>query len=268
MRLEALKLRYDIECVGSRADELARSVAEAWEWCLSSPEDADPAPPQRQLSVALGSPPGSATGPADHALAGDDVAGIMDRLTPMVTTLAITERRADLVMFHACAVADPQTGDAVALYGPSGTGKTTMARALCADLVYLSDETAAVDADLNVVPYPKPLSILTTPGAALKDQVCPGRLGLLRPADRAYRLRGLVQLQRRPDHEGPAVVDSLSTVEALPELTAQTSFTREMTRPLHRLADLVGRSGGVRRVTYAEAAQVRPLVGAILAGDA
>jgi hypothetical protein len=40
-----------------------------------------------------------------------------------------------------------------------------------------------------------------------------------------------------------------------------------MERPLHRLAALVGRVGGVRRVTYAEAAQLRPIVRALLDGD-
>jgi hypothetical protein len=55
-------------------------------------------------------------------------------------------------------------------------------------------------------------------------------------------------------------------VEALPELVAQTSFTRDMERPLHRLADLAHRVGGVRRATYAEAEQLRPLVRSILDG--
>ena len=57
-------------------------------------------------------------------------------------------------------------------------------------------------------------------------------------------------------------------MDALPELVAQTSFTRDLDRPLHQLADLAHRIGGVRRVTYAEAEQVRPLVRAILDGDA
>jgi hypothetical protein len=35
---------------------------------------------------------------------------------------------------------------------------------------------------------------------------------------------------------------------------------------LHRLADLAHQVGGVRRVTYAEAAQLRPVVRAILDG--
>jgi hypothetical protein len=276
VRLEALKVRYDVDCSGSRADELAEAVAHAWGWCLTDPAHAVAASPERRLSVVLddgpdhgaAAAPGAAALSAAGALSGSDLPSLLDRLTPMVTTLALTERRADVVAFHACAVADPATGDAVALYGPSGTGKTTVARTLCTDLVYLSDETAAVDADLHVVPYPKPLSILVDPADTVKDQVSPARLGLVRPGQRRYRLRGLVQLRRDPDHVGDAVLEPLSTVQALPELTAQTSFTREMIRPLHRPADLVTRTGGVRRVTYAEAEQLRPLVRAILDGEA
>ncbi|HEX3932288.1 MAG TPA: hypothetical protein VHW64_16425 [Nocardioides sp.] len=252
-------------------------MAEAWAWCL--PEAAfDDAPetdteteldPERRLSVTLREGPGGdplQVGPS--TLSGPDLGAVMDRLTPMVTGLALTAHRSDLVMFHACAVADPETGGAVALYGPSGTGKTTVARTLCTDLVYLSDETAAVDDDLCVVPYPKPLSVLARPSDAVKDQVSPGRLGLVRATDRAYPLRGLLQLRRDPAHVGAAVLEPLSTVEALPELVAQTSFTREMTRPLHRLADLAHRTGGVRRVTYAEAGQLGPVVRAVLDGEA
>jgi hypothetical protein len=283
VRLEALKVRCDVACAGSRAGELAEAVAQAWEWCLADPAYDEPVRPEHRLNVVLDeTADDSADGRADDgadaatrdpesgpaALSGSDLASLMDRLTPTVTTLALTERRSDLVTFHACAVADPETGDAVALYGPSGIGKTTLARTLCTDLVYLSDETAAVDAELHVVPYPKPLSILAHPADTVKDQVSPGRLGLVRPQGRVYRLRGLVQLWRDPEHAGEVVVEPMSTVEALPELTAQTSFTREMNRPLHRLADLAKRSGGVRRVTYAEAEQLRPVVRAIVDGEA
>jgi hypothetical protein len=90
----------------------------------------------------------------------------------------------------------------------------------------------------------------------------------VRPRDLTYRLRGLVQLRRDPQHRGEAVLEPLATVDALPELVAQTSYTREMERPLHRLADLAHRVGGVRRATYAEAADLRPVVRAILEGDA
>jgi hypothetical protein len=267
--VEALEVPYDVICAGSGASQLAAAVQAAWDWCLVEPAYDDPARPARELKVVLEEHAEDLATSADgNSLFGQDLPTVMDRLTPMLTELALTERRSDLVMFHACAVADPETGDTVVLYGPSGTGKATLARTLCTDLVYLSDEAAGVTDDLRIVPYPKPLSIIVTPDDDLKDQVSPGRLGLVRPGDRTFRLRGLVQLRREPAHVGEAILEPLATVEALPELVAQTSFTRDMGRPLHRLADLAHRTGGVRRATYAEAEQLRPVVRSILDGEA
>jgi hypothetical protein len=273
VRLEALEVRFDISFAGSRAHDLAESVGAAWDWCLLDTGYDEAAEktawPVQRLTLAL-DPEADwlATASESSTLFGQDLPTIMDRLSPMLTRIAVTERRQDLVMFHACAVADATTGDTVVLYGPSGTGKTTLARTLCTDLVYLSDETAGVAADLRVVPYVKPLSIIAAPGDRLKEQVSPGRLGLVRPTDLTYRLRGLVQLRRDPDHRGDAELERLATVDGLPELVAQTSYTRQMERPLHELAELAHRVGGVRRVTYAEAEQLRPVVRSILDGDA
>jgi hypothetical protein len=269
VRLEALEVPFEIECAGSGASDLADSVGAAWDWCaVEAAYDGAEADVERLTVVLEDDPEELARSAAASSLFAPDLPTLMDRLSPMVTRVAVTRRRHDLVMFHACAVADPETGDAVVLYGPSGTGKTTMARTLCTDLVYLSDETAGVADDLRVVPYLKPLSILVSPGDDLKEQVSPGRLGLVRPRRIDYRLKGLVQLRREPAHRDGAMLESLATVDALPELVAQTSYTREMQRPLHRLADLARRVGGVHRATYSEAEQLRPVVRAILDGDA
>ncbi len=268
MRVEALQVTVDIFCAGPSAVELADAVRDAWAWCLVEPasDEAEQAPVS--LTVVVDESAESTADPTDETVVrGPTVAAVMDRLTPLLTDRVLTERRSDLVMFHACAVADPDTGNAVALYGPSGTGKTTLARTLCTDLVYLTDEAAGIADDLSLLPYPKPLSVIVSTGDELKDQISPGRLGLLRPDGRTFRLRGLVQLSRDPDHEGEATLDDLTTVDALPELVAQTSFTRDMDRPLHRLADLAHRVGGVRRATYAEAEQLRPVVRTLLDGD-
>jgi hypothetical protein len=267
VRLEALEVPFEIRCEGSGADELVESVSGAWDWCAVDGGSRTATAALQRVTVVLESDPAvRPTPPSESTLMGRDLATVMDRLSPMVTRLAVTERRHDLVMFHACAVADPETGDAVVLYGPSGTGKTTLARTLCTELVYLSDETAGVGDDLRVVPYLKPLSIIANAGDALKEQVSPGRLGLIRPNGVGYRLRGLVQLRRDAEHRGDALLEPLATVDALPELMAQTSYTREMERPLHRMAGLAHRVGGVRRATYAEAEQLRPVVRAILDG--
>jgi hypothetical protein len=267
-RLEALEVRLDILCRGSGARELAESVGAAWDWCTVEPLADEVTEAVQRVVVLLDDDPEEVAGAVETPLLlGRDLPTLMDRLSPMVTRLAVNERRRDLVMFHACAVADPETGDAIVLYGPSGTGKTTLARTLCTDLVYPSDETAGVTPDLRVVPYPKPLSIIVDHGDTVKEQVSPTRLRLVRPGRLDYRLRALVQLRRDPEHRGDAVLETLATVDALPELVAQTSYTREMERPLHRLADLARDVGGVRRATYAEAAQLRPVARAILDGE-
>ena len=258
----------EISCTGSGAHDLATAVADAWESCLLPPgvEHQDPA---HRLDLLLEDDPDElARRAGDSRLFGSDLPTLMDRLSPLVTRLAVTTRRHDLVLLHACAVGDPQTGHAVVLYGPSGAGKTTLARTLGTDLAYLTDETVGVDDDLRVVPYPKPLSVIAAAGDAVKQQLPPSRLGLVPIGDTCFRLRALVQLARDPGHPGDAVLERPATIDALPELVAQTSFTREMPRPLHRLAGLADRVGGVRRATYAEAAQLRPLVRALLDGAA
>ena len=265
MRLEALEVRFEVCCAGSGASQLAQAVSAAWDLCAVETAYDEADGDVRRLKLLLEDDPDRlAESAANSSLFAHDLPTLMDRLSPMVTRVAVTERRQDLVMFHACAVADPETGDAVVLYGPSGTGKTTMARTLCTDFVYLSDETAGVTDDLRIVPYLKPLSIIVNPGDDLKEQVSPGRLGLVRPTAMTYRLKALVQLRRDPAHRGPGELERLTTVDALPELVAQTSYTRELKRPLHHLAGLAHRVGGVQRATYAEAEQLRPVVRALL----
>jgi ATPase family associated with various cellular activities (AAA) len=258
VRLKALEVGFAITCTGSGAEDLATSVREAWDRCLARDAQEEPT---EHLTVLLDDDPSEpAIRAGDAQLFGSDLLTVMDRLSPLVTRLAVTRRRTDLTMFHACAAADPETAATAVLFGPSGTGKTTLARALCGELVYLSDETAGVTAELEVVPYPKPLSILEHPGAELKVQVSPTHLGLNGAGTGPYPLRMLIELRRDPDHSGPVVLETLPTIDALPDLVAQTSFTRAMARPLARLAGIADRLGGVRRVTYRESADLLPVV--------
>ena len=82
-------------------------------------------------------------------------------------------------------------GGTVALVAASGTGKTTAGRVLGRRLGYVSDETIAVEHDLTVRAYPKPLSIVVNPATPrVKHERSPDDLGLLRAAG-ALRRRWL-----------------------------------------------------------------------------
>ena len=142
MRLEALEVGFELICAGSGAVDLAHAVEGAWDTCLV--EDAAFSPDEVIRLLLEADHDRLALGAAESQLFGTDLPTVMDRLSPMITRIAVTRRRADLVMVHACAVGDPRTGAAAVLFGPSGTGKTTLARALCTDLTYLTDETAAI----------------------------------------------------------------------------------------------------------------------------
>ncbi|MFX6027812.1 hypothetical protein ABTE84_20905, partial [Acinetobacter baumannii] len=74
-------------------------------------------------------------------------------------------------MLHAAGVAGSD-GAVVVLVGPSGAGKTTAIRHLAARAGYVSDETIALNATGAVLPYRKPLSVITD-GVAHKVQHSP-----------------------------------------------------------------------------------------------
>src|SRR5690242_4779685 len=107
-------------------------------------------------------------------------------------------------MLHAAGLASDD-GGTVALVAGSGTGKTTAGRLLGRSLGYVSDETIAVEHDLTVRPYAKPLSIVTDPTVPTgKHEESPDDLGL-RPAAPVLRLAAVAVLERRDDVGGPVL---------------------------------------------------------------
>ena len=246
---------------GAGAEVLTTQLERAWARCLTA-EDSSPA-----LGVRAVLDPAAESVVSDDAVEGSDVAVVMDALVPLITRRAIEQQAGRLLMLHAAAVADVESGATALFVGPSGSGKTTLTSTLGRVFGYLTDETAAVDDDLLVLPYPKPLSVLPASGAPVKEQVSPDDLGLLAPGPAPYPVRGLVLLDRVPQHAGPPVVESVATIDALPWLAAQTSYSALLERPLHRLAAVAQAAGGVRRITYAEAADLIPVVTALLTED-
>jgi hypothetical protein len=193
---------------------------------------------------------------------GPDVESALHHLSPAVTTTAIAARAGQLVMLHAAALADPETGRTAVLVAASGTGKTTASVTLGKTFAYLTDETAAITRDGVVIPYRKPLSIID--GGHLKKQIAPSTLGL-RTTGRDGRLAALLVIERDPDHEGEPVVTKLDTVDAIAAIAPQSSYLPSMDKPLHRLAELIHLVGGAQHVRYAESADLAQVLTELLA---
>lgn len=186
-----------------------------------------------------------------------DINEIMHNLSPAVTREIIGAQAGRLIMLHAAALADPRTGAAAVLVAPSGTGKTTAAMTLGRTFAYLTDETAGITEGGEVLAYRKPLSVIESP--LFKTQTAPSGMGLITEAT-AGRLAALYILERDPNHHGFPDVVALGTIDALAELAPEVSFLGRFDRPLHRLADVLHRAGGAKRVTYREAQDLAPLL--------
>ncbi|MFN8108072.1 MAG: hypothetical protein U0R21_09855 [Nocardioidaceae bacterium] len=231
----------ELELTGSGAALIEPTIRDAWSWCVS---DLDlPATVRVRAAYDVG----------------DDLAAFMQWLTQSINYAVIESQAGQLMMFHACTLADSQ-GRVAALIAPSGTGKTTAAVALGRDFGYLSDETAGVLPDGTVVPYPKPLSIIETPGQP-KVQADPGEFFGAQPTG-PFALKALIYLSRRD--QGPMEVEEVPLLESLALLAPQTSFLSKLDQPLHRLADLVESCGGVHLAHYADTADLGPLVRRLL----
>ncbi len=226
--IDALGVRVGIVCDGLDADSRA-AVEEAWT-DAAAPGDAD-------LEVVAG--------------AGGSIRSLLSSLSQRVTLAAIEAQRGRMWMLHAAGVALPD-GRVVALIGPSGRGKTTASRVLGEEFGYVSDETVAVDSSGRVHAFRKPLSIIE-PGQPEKAQRSPSALGLGSLPSATLRLAGIVLLDRREGVAG-AVVSDVDLGDALDELVAQSSYLTNLPAPLRTIAAHVASVGGVRRVSYTDAA--------------
>lgn len=179
-------------------------------------------------------------------------------LSTHATLAAIEAQRGNLLMLHASGVADP-SGRVLAFIGPSGRGKTTLARNLGTALGYVSDETIAIGSDGTVYPYRKPLSVIRH-GQEYKDQLAPSSLGLLDLSANSLSLGGLFLVWRDPELVGEAQVLPMGICEAIAEIVPEASYLAELDQPLQRIARHIDRCGSIRRVVYRDADQVLPMV--------
>lgn len=182
-----------------------------------------------------------------------------------LTVASIGRRAGECLLLHAAGIARTD-GRTVALVAGSGTGKTTAARVLGRSFGYVSDETVAVESDLVVRGYPKPLSLVRDPSSPHdKEESAPDVLGLLRAPDR-LRLGGVVLLHRDPETAEPRL-EEIDLVEAAVSVVPQTSALLRMPDPMGSLARALGAGGGPWRLTYRDIADCTELVAGVLARD-
>ena len=202
---------------------------------------------RRQWSRALTSEP------AEVMIDADGLADAEPDLHDYAVTVRVTMRALEATAgtrlnVHAGAVADDE-GNALAVVGASGSGKTTAIRALASRLGYLSDETVSVGDDLALFAHPKPLSVITDPAhPRRKSSLSPDDAGLVRTPEHAT-LRRIVLLRRGHGTHGLSPVPA---PEAIVEIVPQTSSLTLLEAPLLRLSRTLEQCGGAFALHYDE----------------
>ncbi|MSZ77866.1 MAG: hypothetical protein F2667_12230 [Actinobacteria bacterium] len=258
--LMAIGVPVVVNATGSGARHAAAEIARAWARCVIPPNDA----PLARIEVVLDDDPAVlAAGSARGAVVSQTLPQLLHDFSPHITTHAIARQAtSQLLMLHAGGLAD-ESGRVVALVAASGVGKTTAVSRLARTFGYVTDETVAVQPDLSVVAYPKPLSVLDRDDG-LKSQHAPDEAGLT-PTPATCRLGALVCLDRRPDGPLEPEVEEMDVFEALAALAPQTSYLAARPGPLRQLAALVDATGGMVRLHYREADRLVPALRQVLA---
>ncbi|MEY9951438.1 hypothetical protein [Leifsonia sp. EB34] len=194
---------------------------------------------------------------------GRDLDEVGVALRRAINRRAIEANRGDLAMFHAAGLADPATGDVIALVGPSGAGKSTAAATLGRTLGYVSDETVAVTPSGEVLAFPLPLAHKRSETRG-RHVVGPDELGLVRPGPK-LRLARIALLVRSQEATTP-MVETVGLREVLGDLAEQVNYFSSLPRPLSLLDGLVRRCGGVQVIGYREAADLVEPVRELLRG--
>lgn len=277
LSLAILEVPFRVDFGPGLTDEDVARIRGSWRSC-AAPDTADARPVSADLTGTdltgtvlagadltgadpVGADRPEAQTPGVRVRAGT-VEQLEESLTSVLTLEAIGERRADLLMLHACGIA-AEDGRVLAFVAASGTGKTTASRVLGARFGYVTDETVAVTPAGGVLPYPKPLSVKPATGSAPKAQLSPVALGL-RPVPAApLVLAGVVLLDRR-DGVGEPRLEEVDPVEAIDELVPQTSYLSARPRGISGLVRTLVSVGGAKRLVYSEAEGVLDLVDGLL----
>lgn len=258
LQLQILGIEFAVRWGAGVSGGQQLSMRAAWARCVSQQASdavvpSPPAPTEKfTVSVAY---EGREQRTEAFELGASSFEELAENLTSRLTVAAILANAGHLTMLHACGVADPTTGATVALVAKSGTGKTTAASVLARAYGYVTDETVAIRPDRTVMSYPKPLSLKQGPERP-KEQVGPDELRL-QPAPPNPFLQSIVLLNRVPgESRTPPALEKVSLVEGILALIPDSSSQGEIEQPLQSLCRLIDSVGGVRQVTYSEAADL------------
>ncbi len=257
--VRALSTPVEVRCDDSLTEAESSSLLAPWRDLVTSDS------PTVSIDVRRSDPSQNDSarpplGADERAVAAPTIRSLGDRLSGEITLAALTGMKGEALLLHAAGVA-LEDGRVIGLIGPSGRGKTTASRSLADRLAYVTDEALAIRPDLSVVPFPKPLSILGAAGG--KDHRSAQELGLKTVDGQALQLAALVLLDRRDGVDQP-VVESVELNPGLAELVSQSSFLVDLPHPLETLAEIIGATGGLRRVVYSEASTLHTALDAIL----
>lgn len=260
IRIGALGARIDLVWHPSVPEALRSTLRRAWEDLLLDRAASDLRSAGRLL---ISTDPSTPHEPG--LLATSDSEALASLVSSAVTLRAIEHNRGRLVMLHAAGIAVPD-GRVIAFVGPSGRGKTTLARTLGAQFGYVTDETLAVQVEPNsfgrVLPYRKPLSIRE--GGEHKQQIAPAELGLRPLPDAPLRLAAVVLLDRVEAGFDAFALEPADPVDGLLDLIPQLSYLSDLPSPLATIDQVITTTGGLQRLRYQEAAELIHAVPAIL----
>ena len=252
--IDAFGVRWALRMDGVDPDVASR-LTELWQGARSRTDDDGSATTE---TFHIGDVPPGAAG--YRLSASQPPATVPYAVSRALTLASIGRRRGSALMLHAAGLS--RGARAVALVGPSGTGKSTASRELGRHFGYLSDETVVLEEDRRVSPYRKPISVVTDHGSPWdKAEHSPAELGLREP-DTAY-LEALVVLERDPGREVPELT-TLPLVDALVAVIPESSSLTMVERPLQRLAEAASRSGGPYVLRYGEIGDCVDLVADLL----
>lgn len=188
-----------------------------------------------------------------------------ENLVNWVTLKAIESGRGELFMFHAAALSCPDTGATIVLAAESGSGKTTATINLAKTFGYVTDETAAFSADQRLHPYAKPLSLLPASKQRPKTQYSPEDLNLMYPSVEPHVVSIAILDRDRSGERITPTVETLPIAEALSQVIPQTSSLANLDRGLVQLCQQIDSLGGVIRLHYSEASDLKAVVNDLLA---